>query len=79
MTQPNVLPLVLYRDVRPEKSGGAKLLGQCSLIQLSGNQTVLRGRGGSNVALLPEQIEGVGKGAIEGQVRFVSNLFMIAT
>jgi hypothetical protein len=24
------------------------------------------------------QIEGVGKGAIRGQVRFVSNLFMIA-
>jgi hypothetical protein len=30
MTQPNVMPLVLYQDVRLEQSNGAKLLGQCS-------------------------------------------------
>jgi hypothetical protein len=40
MTQPNVLPLVLYQDVRLEQSNGAKLLGQCSLIQTNGNQPV---------------------------------------
>jgi hypothetical protein len=40
MTQPNVLPLVLYQDVRLEQSNGAKLLGQCSLIQENGSQTV---------------------------------------
>ena len=45
---------------------------------------VLGGGGGSNITLLPDniirkgQIEGIGKGAIRGQVRFVSNLFMIA-
>ena len=37
MTQPDVLPSALYRDVRPEQSGGAKLPGQCSLIQLDGS------------------------------------------
>ena len=40
MTQPNVLPLALYQDVRLEQSDGAKLLGQCSLIQTNGNQPV---------------------------------------
>jgi hypothetical protein len=39
---------------------------------------VLRERGGSNVALLPEQVEGVGKGDIRGQVRFVADLFNVA-
>jgi hypothetical protein len=39
---------------------------------------VLRGRGGSNVALLPEQIERIGKGDIRGQVRFVADLFNVA-
>jgi hypothetical protein len=39
---------------------------------------VLRGRGGSNVALLPEQIEGVGRKDILGQVGFVAGLFRIA-
>jgi hypothetical protein len=45
---------------------------------------VLGGGDGSNIILLPDniirkgQIEGVGKGDIQGQVRFVSNLFMIA-
>jgi len=39
-TQPNVLPLVLYQDVRLEQSNGAKLLGQCSLIQENGSQSV---------------------------------------
>jgi len=28
-TQPSVLPLVRYQDVRSEQSDGAKLLGQC--------------------------------------------------
>jgi hypothetical protein len=39
---------------------------------------VLRRRGGSNVALLPEQVEGIGKGDIRGQVRFVADLFNVA-
>jgi hypothetical protein len=40
MIQPDVLPLVLYQDVRLEQSDGTKLLGQCSLIQLNGGRTV---------------------------------------
>ena len=31
----------------------------------------------SNVALLPEQVEGIGKGDIRGQVRFVADIFEV--
>ena len=40
---------------------------------------VLRGRGGSNVALLPEQVDGIGKGDIQGQVKFEADLFKVAS
>jgi len=43
MTRPNVLPLVLYQDVRPEQSGGTKLQGQCNLIQQNGGQPMREG------------------------------------
>jgi hypothetical protein len=45
---------------------------------------VLGGGGGSNIILLPDnmirkgQVEGIGKGDIRGQVRFVESLFKIA-
>jgi hypothetical protein len=48
------------------------------------NPAWLLGRGGSNVALLPDnmirkgQVEGIGKGDIRGQVRFVEILFKVA-
>jgi hypothetical protein len=65
---------------RPPKRAFERLEGAAGKLA----RRVLRGGGDSNAASLPDniirkgQIEGIGKGDIRGQVRFVSNLFMIA-